>query len=206
MDLNKNQIYLRDVWPTRDEIGQLVKAHVTPAMFTETYSHIYKGSLAWQGLQVTKSVNFDWDPKSTYIKKPPFFDGMVYTILYEIRGECLLARPQLLRDLRQFRALIASWIWATRSPRTTFARAVPFRRIRPRLSICRNAGQELLAYCGKCEKFQVFSAGSTRKASTPTRPDAATTKLWPEAPLPTSGMRICDVLGNVLKHSHFQAH
>ncbi|KAK3598618.1 hypothetical protein CHS0354_019877 [Potamilus streckersoni] len=71
-----NPVYLRDIWPTREEIQIVEKDFVIPAMFNEVYSKIQKGNTSWNSLEVTEGNLYTWDPKSTYIKKPPFFEGM----------------------------------------------------------------------------------------------------------------------------------
>ncbi|EEB16996.1 aconitase, putative [Pediculus humanus corporis] len=70
------EIYLRDIWPTRAEIQEVEKKHVIPVMFEEVYGKIQNGSLSWQSIQAPPSKLYPWNETSTYIKKPPFFDGM----------------------------------------------------------------------------------------------------------------------------------
>lgn len=69
-------VYLRDIWPTRDEIQAVEKKYVIPAMFQEVYAKIESGSTNWQGLKAPAGNLYPWDNSSTYIKHPPFFDGM----------------------------------------------------------------------------------------------------------------------------------
>lgn len=71
-------IFLRDIWPTRKEIQTVEQKHVIPAMFREVYSKIELGSDAWQALQSPDGKIYPWDTKSTYIKHPPFFEGMTH--------------------------------------------------------------------------------------------------------------------------------
>jgi aconitate hydratase len=68
-------VYLKDIWPSNDEIQQLVSTVVTSDMFKERYAHIYEGDETWNNLEVVDSVQYNW-PKSTYVKKPTFFDGI----------------------------------------------------------------------------------------------------------------------------------
>jgi aconitate hydratase len=68
-------VYLKDIWPGDDEIDRLVKKHVKNEFFKEEYGKIFDGDRFWHSLNVMESTTFDWDPKSTYIKKPPFFDN-----------------------------------------------------------------------------------------------------------------------------------
>ncbi|XP_063392126.1 cytoplasmic aconitate hydratase-like [Cydia fagiglandana] len=69
-------VFLRDIWPTRAEIQEVENKHVIPNMFKEVYEKIELGSPSWQALDVPKGKLYGWDPNSTYIKRPPFFDGM----------------------------------------------------------------------------------------------------------------------------------
>jgi aconitate hydratase len=68
-------VYLTDIWPGDDEIRNLVKMHVKNDFFREEYGKIFDGDRFWNSLTVPESKTFDWDPKSTYIKKPPFFEN-----------------------------------------------------------------------------------------------------------------------------------
>lgn len=69
-------VFLHEIWPTRDEIQAVECAHVIPAMFREVYARIENGSNSWQSLSAPGGKLYPWDSVSTYIKKPPFFDGM----------------------------------------------------------------------------------------------------------------------------------
>ncbi|XP_063631227.1 cytoplasmic aconitate hydratase-like [Cydia splendana] len=71
-----SSVFLRDIWPTRAEIQEVENKHVIPNMFKEVYEKIELGSPSWQALDVPKGKLYGWDPNSTYIKRPPFFDGM----------------------------------------------------------------------------------------------------------------------------------
>ncbi|XP_073966245.1 cytoplasmic aconitate hydratase-like [Choristoneura fumiferana] len=88
-----SSVFLRDIWPTRAEIQEVENKHVIPNMFKEVYEKIELGSPSWQALDVPKGKLYNWDPNSTYIKKPPFFDGMTRE-LGSMRGienaRCLL--------------------------------------------------------------------------------------------------------------------
>ncbi|CAH1642832.1 unnamed protein product [Spodoptera littoralis] len=70
------RVYLREIWPTRAEIQEVENKHVIPGMFKEVYAKIELGSPSWQALDVPQGKLYGWDPNSTYIKRPPFFDGM----------------------------------------------------------------------------------------------------------------------------------
>lgn len=69
-------VFLADIWPTRAEIHAVEQKHVIPAMFKEVYSKISNGSETWQKLAAPEGKLYPWDTKSTYIKRPPFFEGM----------------------------------------------------------------------------------------------------------------------------------
>jgi len=70
---NSNPIYLRDIWPKNEEIKQLLKKNVKPEMFDKEYSEIFEGTSLWKNLTIPKGKIYEWDPKSTYIREPPFF-------------------------------------------------------------------------------------------------------------------------------------
>ncbi|ESN91664.1 hypothetical protein HELRODRAFT_189761 [Helobdella robusta] len=69
-------VYLRDVWPSRDEIAEVEKNFVLPKMFKDVYSNIQNGSTYWNSLQAPEGQLYPWDESSTYIKSPPFFQTM----------------------------------------------------------------------------------------------------------------------------------
>ena len=69
-------VYLRDIWPSNDEIAEVVTRSITDAMFKQRYADVFKGDENWAKLEVTMSERFAWDPKSEYVKQPPYFDGM----------------------------------------------------------------------------------------------------------------------------------
>jgi len=69
-------IFLRDIWPKRKVIQEIERKTVIPALFREVYSKIKNGNAAWNDLDTSPSMLYAWDPKSTYIKSPPFFDTM----------------------------------------------------------------------------------------------------------------------------------
>ncbi len=71
---NGESVYLKDIWPGTEEIEKLAHAHVKKQFYKNEYEKIFEGDEFWRNLQVTESTTFDWDKKSTYIKKPPYFD------------------------------------------------------------------------------------------------------------------------------------
>lgn len=70
------EVFLRDIWPSRDEIQSIERKYVIPAMFKDVYEKIELGSQNWQSLEAPKGKLYPWDQASTYIKHPPFFEGM----------------------------------------------------------------------------------------------------------------------------------
>ncbi|MBL8554431.1 MAG: aconitate hydratase AcnA [Phenylobacterium sp.] len=69
-------VYLRDIWPTTAEITALQRKHVTNKMFATRYADVFKGDKNWQGIKVKGGQTYDWTPGSTYVKNPPYFEGM----------------------------------------------------------------------------------------------------------------------------------
>nr|XP_018896839.1 PREDICTED: cytoplasmic aconitate hydratase-like [Bemisia tabaci] len=70
------KIFLENIWPSRSEIQEVEEKYVIPSMFHEVYACIENGSNSWQSLVAPEGQLYPWDTSSTYIKKPPFFDGM----------------------------------------------------------------------------------------------------------------------------------
>jgi len=75
-----NPVFLKDIWPTREEIMETERKYVIPAMFNEVYSKVKFGNPSWNSLEASDSMLYPWDEKSTYIKSPPFFDNMTKDI------------------------------------------------------------------------------------------------------------------------------
>ncbi|MGB3699009.1 MAG: aconitate hydratase [Gordonia sp. (in: high G+C Gram-positive bacteria)] len=71
-------VYLRDIWPTAAEIQQAVDENVEAHMFTDGYSDVYAGDENWRGMNVPEGDVYDWDGTSTYIQRPPYFEGMTH--------------------------------------------------------------------------------------------------------------------------------
>jgi aconitate hydratase len=86
-------VFLRDIWPTPQEIESTVRASVTTAMYKKEYGEVFLGDTRWQGLKIPKGDLYAWDEKSTYIKNPPFFDNITKTPapLTDISGARALA-------------------------------------------------------------------------------------------------------------------
>ncbi|MGH2497847.1 MAG: aconitase family protein, partial [Ktedonobacteraceae bacterium] len=75
-DINGEAVYLRDVWPTQQEVRDLVAKSITPELFEENYAHVFDGDENWRSLPDTEGELFNWNPDSTYIQEPPFFHDM----------------------------------------------------------------------------------------------------------------------------------
>ena len=69
-------VYLRDIWPTTHDISSVVGACVEADMFTDGYRDVYAGDENWRGMDVAAGKTFTWDERSTYVRQPPYFDGM----------------------------------------------------------------------------------------------------------------------------------
>jgi aconitate hydratase len=69
-------VYLRDIWPSSDEIAALQRKHVTHKMFATRYADVFKGDKNWQGIKVAGGQTYAWDMGSTYVQNPPYFQGM----------------------------------------------------------------------------------------------------------------------------------
>lgn len=67
-------VYLKDIWPTTEEINQVIDQFMTPEMFRERYKSVFTGNDLWKSIKVLPSVTFNWEDSSTYVKNPPYFD------------------------------------------------------------------------------------------------------------------------------------
>jgi aconitate hydratase A / 2-methylisocitrate dehydratase len=72
-------VFLRDIWPTPQEIESTVRASVTTSMYLKQYGEVYEGDAHWKSMKVPEGDLYQWDPKSTYIKLPPYFENMPKT-------------------------------------------------------------------------------------------------------------------------------
>jgi aconitate hydratase len=75
-DKNGNDVYLKDIWPSNQEIEDTLKTSLNADMFIKRYSNISQGPKQWQEIKTEKSSIYNWDENSTYVKKPPFFDNL----------------------------------------------------------------------------------------------------------------------------------
>jgi len=69
-------VYLRDIWPTNAEVRAAIDANIDRGMFTARYAHVFTGDEKWQAISVTGSDTYSWNPSSTYVANPPYFEGM----------------------------------------------------------------------------------------------------------------------------------
>jgi len=75
-DTNGNDVFLKDIWPSSQEIADAVAQAVKPEQFKSKYANVFSGDEAWQNLEIPTGNTFAWDKDSTYIRKPSFFEGM----------------------------------------------------------------------------------------------------------------------------------
>jgi aconitate hydratase len=85
-------VFLKDIWPTNKEIGDVIASTIGPDMFKQNYADVFKGDSRWNQIDAPEGERYGWDAKSTYIKNPPYFDGMTMQPgrIADIRGaRCL---------------------------------------------------------------------------------------------------------------------
>jgi aconitate hydratase A / 2-methylisocitrate dehydratase len=75
-DRDGNDVYLHDIWPTAQEVSEVIASSVQNEMFERTYADVFTGDETWRSLPVPEGELFGWDPTSTYVRQPPYFDGM----------------------------------------------------------------------------------------------------------------------------------
>src|SRR5215510_11936198 len=92
-DRSGRPVYLRDIWPSEQEIQETMLRAVTADMFRRTYADVFKGDERWQQLRVPEGNHFSWDQASTYVRRPTFLEGMTMEVapLADITGARLLA-------------------------------------------------------------------------------------------------------------------
>ena len=78
-DQDGNDVFMRDIWPTPDEIEQVIASSISSEMYVERYADVFKGDERWTSLDTPEGKTFAWDAESTYVRKPPYFDGMPAT-------------------------------------------------------------------------------------------------------------------------------
>ncbi|MEV2220985.1 aconitate hydratase [Nocardia vinacea] len=75
-DTDGNDVFLKDIWPSPQEIDDTIKSAISRDMFTKSYATVFQGDERWQGLNTPEGDTFAWDENSTYVRKAPYFDGM----------------------------------------------------------------------------------------------------------------------------------
>ena len=78
-DQDGNDVYLADIWPTTEEISSVMASSINSEMFTSRYKDVFAGDSRWQGLATPTGDTFEWLTDSTYVRKPPYFDGLTMT-------------------------------------------------------------------------------------------------------------------------------
>ena len=76
LDANEVAIYLRDIWPNLQEIQETMASSINKEMFASSYADVFDGGERWKSLPTPLGKTFEWDPQSTYVRKPPYFDRM----------------------------------------------------------------------------------------------------------------------------------
>ncbi|MFC9063317.1 aconitate hydratase AcnA, partial [Streptomyces sp. NPDC057074] len=75
-DQDGNPVFLKDIWPTEAEVNDVVANAIGEDMFSKSYSDVFAGDAQWQALPIPTGDTFEWDTESTYVRKPPYFEGM----------------------------------------------------------------------------------------------------------------------------------
>ncbi|MDL2274893.1 aconitate hydratase AcnA [Desulfosarcina sp. OttesenSCG-928-G10] len=94
LDPNGEPVYLKDLWPSDQEVNALVAAHVKKEFFENAYGRIFEGDHFWKSLDIAESTTFSWDKASTYIKNPPYFED--FSLTPKAPGDIASARALLL--------------------------------------------------------------------------------------------------------------
>ncbi len=92
-DINGEPVYLRDIWPSPEEVRDVVASAISPELFERDYANVFEGDEHWRSLSNSSGTLFDWNPDSTYIQEPPFFQNMPVEPepIKDIRGARVLA-------------------------------------------------------------------------------------------------------------------
>ena len=75
-DKDGNEVYLKDIWPTTQEVAEMVEKTVTREAFLSKYANVFEGDEKWQNVETTEAKTYDWPAASTYVQNPPYFQGM----------------------------------------------------------------------------------------------------------------------------------
>jgi aconitate hydratase len=92
MDRAGKPVFLKDIWPSPQEVAAEVQKHITSDMFRKSYANVFQGDARWQAIKVPAGKSYSWDAKSTYVRNPPYFDGMTM-------------QPKPIGEIRNARAL-----------------------------------------------------------------------------------------------------
>ena len=93
MDGDGKPVYLADIWPSNREIEDTIKANLSPAMYRARYANVFDGGSEWRAVPTSGGLTYDWNDGSTYVRNPPYFDGMTMAVgdLEDIHGARELA-------------------------------------------------------------------------------------------------------------------
>ncbi|MGU3294556.1 aconitate hydratase AcnA [Williamsia sp. M5A3_1d] len=93
-DTDGNDVFLKDIWPSGEEIEKTISESISPEQYAADYADVFKGDERWRGLPTPDGKTFEWDEKSTYVRKPPYFDGMERepAPVTDIKGARVLAK------------------------------------------------------------------------------------------------------------------
>ncbi|GLB62196.1 aconitate hydratase [Dietzia sp. NCCP-2495] len=93
-DQDGNDVFLKDIWPTSEEIEETIKASISSNEYKSKYADVFAGDERWRGLHTPDGKTFEWDEKSTYVRKAPYFDGMEMEPepVKDIKGARVLAK------------------------------------------------------------------------------------------------------------------
>ena len=75
-DTDGNDVFLKDIWPSQKDVSDTIASAINQEMFTKNYADVFKGDERWRNLPTPSGNTFEWDPNSTYVRKPPYFEGM----------------------------------------------------------------------------------------------------------------------------------
>ncbi|MET0965207.1 MAG: aconitate hydratase, partial [Nakamurella sp.] len=75
-DTDGKDVFLKEIWPTPQEIQETIASSINKEMFASSYADVFDGGERWKSLPTPEGKTFEWDPESTYVRKPPYFDGM----------------------------------------------------------------------------------------------------------------------------------
>ncbi|MER6468100.1 aconitate hydratase [Streptomyces collinus] len=94
VDQDGNPVFLKDIWPSEAEVNDVVANAIGEDMFNKSYQDVFAGDAQWQALPIPTGNTFEWDPESTYVRKPPYFEGMQHepAPVTDISGARVLAK------------------------------------------------------------------------------------------------------------------